>query len=189
MTQSSPGGMAAGQHEGVRPDVIAAVSQSGVTGTEDRDQPVTGLTDVYREVCAHIRATDDTSLKLLAAVPLATGIGVTILVRTSTQDLPGVARSALSLFAAVITFAIYRWERKNVATCGHFREWAAVLERDHFKLPVPAGEAGGPKTQPHGGVSAPPFFGRSWGKTQAEILLYRTVIVSWLATGVYTLLR
>ena len=96
--------------------------------------------DVYRDVCAHIRATDDSSLKLLAAVPLATGIGVTILVRTSTQDLPGVARSVLSLFAAVIAFAIYRWERKNVATCGHFREWAAVFERDHFKLPVPAEE-------------------------------------------------
>ncbi len=27
----------------------------------------------------------------------------------------------------------------------------------------------------------------SW--SEAEILLYRTVIVSWLATGVYTLLR
>jgi len=188
MTHSSPSGVAAGQHEGA-PHVVAAVSQGDGTGTGDRAQQATGLTDVYREVCAHIRATDDTSLKLLAAVPLATGIGITILVRTSTQDLPGVARSVLSLFAAVITFAIYRWERKNIATCGHFREWAAVLERDHFKLPLPIVETGAPRTHPHGGVSAPAFFGRSWGKTQAEILLYWAVIVSWLATSVYTLLR
>jgi hypothetical protein len=191
MTQSSPSGVAAGQHEDVHPHVVAAVNQdqSDAMGTENRGQQATGLTDVYREVCAHIRATDDTSLKLLAAVPLATGIGITILVRTSTQDLPDVARSVLSLFAAVITFAIYRWERKNIATCGHFREWAAVLERDHFKLPLPIAEAGAPRTHPHGSVSAPAFFGHSWGKTQAEILLYWAVIVSWLSTSIYTLLR
>ncbi len=189
MTQSSPSGTAAGRPEDVHPHAVAAVNQGDATVAGDPGQQATGLTDVYREVCAHIRATDDISLKLLAAVPLATGIGITILVRTSTQDLPGAARSALSLFAAVITFAIYRWERKNIATCGHFREWAAVLERDHFKLPLPIVEAGAPRTRPHGGVSAPAFFGQSWGKTQAEILLYWAVIVSWLPTSVYTLLR
>jgi hypothetical protein len=98
------------------------------------------LTDLYHEVCEHIRATDDTSLKLLAAVPLATGIGITLLVRPSTPDLADGARSLLSLFAAVVTFAIYRWERKNIATCAHYRDWAAALERDHFKLSIPADE-------------------------------------------------
>ncbi len=43
------------------------------------------LTDVYHEVCEHIRATDDISLKLLAAVPLATGVGITLLIRSPTE--------------------------------------------------------------------------------------------------------
>jgi hypothetical protein len=32
---------------------------------------------------------------------------------------------------------------------------------------------------PHG------FFGPRWGKTEAEQLLYWTVIAGWLATGIY----
>ena len=154
-----------------------------------RDPAAGDLTDLYHEVCEHIRATDDTSLKLLAAVPIATGIGITLLIRPSTPDLADGARSLLSLFAAVVTFAIYRWERKNIATCGHYRDWAAVLERDHFRLPAPADEGPAPRTYPHGRITAPAFAGQSWGKTQAETLLYWTVIVGWLAASAYTLIR
>jgi hypothetical protein len=175
-----------------------AARPSGAPAPATSRDPTAGdLTELYHEVCEHIRATDDTSLKLLAAVPLATGIGITLLVRPSTPDLADGARSLLSLFAAVVTFAIYRWERKNIATCAHYREWAATLERDHFQLPVPADEGPveaaptrpAPHTYPHGSVSAPAFAGQSWGKTQAEILLYWTVIVSWLAASAYTLIR
>jgi len=88
-----------------------------------------------------------------------------------------------------VTFAIYRWERKNIATCAHYRDWAAVLERDHFQLPMPADEGRAPRTHPHGRVTAPAFAGQSWGKTQAEILLYWTVIVGWLAASACTLIR
>lgn len=116
-------------------------------------------------------------------MPLATGIGITLLVRPSTPDLADGARSLLSVFAAVVTFAIYRWERKNIATCAHYRDWAAVLERDHFKLPMPTDEGLAPRTHPHGRVTAPAFAGLSWGKAQAEMLLYWTVIVSCVGDG------
>lgn len=168
----------------VSPDRAAADRPGSAPASASGD-----LTSLYHEVCEHIRATDDTSLKLLAAVPLATGIGITLLVRPSTQDLPGGARSLLSLFAAVVTFAIYRWERKNIATCAHYGDWAAVLERDHFRLPMPADEEQAPRSYPHGRVAVPAFLGQSWGKTQAEMLLYWTVIISWLAASVYTLIR
>lgn len=172
------------------PDGAAMIRQGGVPASRDAgNRSVGDLTDLYHEVCEHIRATDDTSLKLLAAVPLATGIGITLLVRPSTPDLADGARSLLSLFAAVITFAIYRWERKNIATCAHYRDWAAALERDHFKLLIPADEGLAPRAYPHGRVTAPAFAGQSWGKTQAEMLLYWTVIVSWLAASAYTLIR
>jgi hypothetical protein len=140
------------------PDEAAGVRQSDVPASrETRDPAVGELSDLYHEVCEHIRATDDTSLKLLAAVPLATGIGITLLVRPSTPDLADGARSLLSLFAAVVTFAIYRWERKNIATCAHYCDWAAALERDHFRLSIPADEQLAPRTYPHGRVTAPAF--------------------------------
>jgi hypothetical protein len=147
--------------------------------------------DVYREVCAHIRATDEISLKLLAAVPLATGVGITLLVKAPSTNLPDSARALLGLFAAVVTFAIYRWERKNIATCSHFREWAAILERDYFKLSLPPGKDSKQGVLPHGKVSPVPsgskLPGRSWGKTEAENLLYWTAILSWVSSSVYLL--
>jgi hypothetical protein len=148
--------------------------------------PTTGdLADVYREVCAGIRATDEVSLKLLAAVPLAAGIGIPLLVRSPSAFVPGVARCLLGLFAAVATFSIYRWERKNVATCSHLRRWAATLERDHFRLAP--GESQRVGSAPHGAIPGPPFLGRQWGKTQAEALLYWAVILGWLVTAGYAL--
>jgi hypothetical protein len=153
-------------------------------------QPRTGdleAEEIYREICAGIRATDDISLKLLAAVPIATGVGIALLVRVPSEDLPEPVRPFLSLFAAVVTFAIYRWERKNIAICTHFRAWANVLERDHFRLQLPDSEKPALMSLPHGTVSAPRFLTLSWGKTQAEILLYWTVILTWLSVSVYTL--
>ena len=150
------------------------------------DSTATGdLSDVYREMCAGIRFTDDISLKLLAAVPLATGIGITLLVQAPSARLPNGARALLSLFAAVVTFAIYRWKRKNIATCTHFREWAAVLEGNYFQVHPRLGEEGVPGGLPHGGVSAPKFLGVSWGKTQAAALLYWTAILSWMSAAAY----
>ncbi len=101
--------------------------------------------------------------------------------------LPNGPRALLSLFAAVITFAIYRWERKNLATCTHFCEWAAVLERDYFKGHLRVGEEGIPGSPPHGEVSDPKFLGMSWGKTEAAALLYRTAILGWMLTAAYAL--
>lgn len=94
--------------EGVPRRVRTLVSpgDAGVVG--ESDPTLNGLADVYRETCAHILATDDVSLKLLAAVPLAAGIGLALIVRAPSQDLPNVPRSLLYVFAAVITFAIYR---------------------------------------------------------------------------------
>lgn len=39
---------------------------------------------------------------------------------------------------------------------------------------------------PHDDNLSSKFFSRTWGKTQAELLLYMTVILGWLATGLYS---
>jgi hypothetical protein len=143
------------------------------------------LNNVYREVCAEIRATDEISLKLLAAVPLATGIGITLVVRTSSSTLAGPARALLCLFAALVTFAIYRWERKNIATCSHLPKWAASLERNYFMLADEARFAPPQRALPHERVAPPRILGMTWHKTEAVKLLYWTAILGWLSAGVY----
>ena len=80
----------------------------------------------------------------------------------------------MSLFAAVVTFAIYRWERRNILTCKYYRSYAAELE-DNYGI-LPTGQKPSQKNR---------LLSRRWGKTEAEILLYFTVIAGWLATGVY----
>jgi hypothetical protein len=131
-----------------------------------------------------MRATDDISLRLLAAVPFVSGIGITLLIRQPSDSFPAVARLLVSIFAAIVTFAIYRWEHRNLSHCRHLRNWAAEIEKARLRgLPVGIGTTLG--AAPHGDNLSSRFFSRTWGKTQAEQLLYLTVIVSWLATGLY----
>ena len=154
------------------------------TSADDGERPKTlepvcaeselSLSDLYTQAYTNMRATDEISLKLLAAIPFVSGVGISLLVRKPTEAFPAGARLLVSLFAAVVTFAIYRWERRNISTCKHYRDYAKGLENEY-------------------GISLtgqkPPqenrFFSRRWGKTEAEILLYWTVIAGWLATGIY----
>ncbi len=91
----------------------------------------------------------------------------------------------VSLFAAVVTFAIYRWERRNISNCSHYRRCAAELERDYLRRFSPTWQEPPQEKLPHDRSLAHSFFSLRWGKTEAEQLLYWTVIVGWLATGVY----
>jgi hypothetical protein len=146
--------------------------------------PSISLTDIYTQALTTMRATDDISLRLLAAVPFVSGIGITLLVRKPSDALPATPRLFVCLFAAVVTLAIYRWERRNMSHCRRLRNWAARAERACFnELPAEARKAFG--APPHDDNLSGKFFSRTWGKTQAELLLYMTVIVGWLATGFY----
>jgi hypothetical protein len=142
------------------------------------------LVDIYVQALTSMRSTDDISLRLLAAVPVISGIGISLLVRQPTSSLPGGARLFVSIFAALVTFAIYRWERRNMSHCRRLRRWAARVESRWLdELPVEAQIV--PAGAPHDDNISGRFFSRTWGKAQAELLLYVTVIASWLAAGVY----
>jgi|GEM_PF-2657512 len=154
--------------------------------TPDRSFPL-GQGDpniLYQELCAHARATDEISLKLMTAIPLVTGIGIVLLMRSPGAAVPQVAVVLLSLFAAVVTFAIYRWERKNMENCRHFRRWAATLERDYYGLRLDGSDLT-PGVLPHGRIPPPRRFGLAWTKTEALRLLYGVAIVGWISTGLY----
>jgi hypothetical protein len=145
------------------------------------------LSDLYIQACTSMRATDDISLKLLAAVPFVSGVGIALLVRSSSKGFPGGAGFFVSLFAAVVTFAIYRWERRNISNCSHYRRCAAELERDYLRTLSLTGLKPPQEKVPHDRSLVHKFFSRTWGKSEAETLLYLTVIVGWLVTGVYTI--
>jgi hypothetical protein len=81
---------------------------------DDRERPKTpepagavsklSLSDLYIQAYTNMRATDEISLKLLAAIPFVSGVGISLLVRKPTEAFPAGARLLVSLFAAVVTF-------------------------------------------------------------------------------------
>ena len=133
----------------------------------------------YVQMCEDIRFTDEISLKLLGLIPLVSGAGI-LAVLFSGSDRSGADAAILGgfvgLLGATVTFAIYRWELRNIAFCRHLRHQVAALERNVALL-----ESGH-----HLGRPEPPTLGRGrWqpqvGKTEAERVLYIAVIISWLA--------
>ena len=127
----------------------------------------------YSEICTAIRTTDDISFKLLGLVPLVSGAGI-----FAVLDLLGGTVASwpttvfASLFGATVTFALFRWELRNIQTCQWLRDRAKEIEQDELKLTV------GPFL---GRERAPRVLGIEWGKTQAEKLLYTTTIAAWLS--------
>jgi hypothetical protein len=132
------------------------------------DGEVLGKAELYTEIIANIRATDEISFKLLGLVPLVSG---TALVAVILQDVT--ARPTLivlfALFAAAVTLGLFRWELRNVQECSRLLRHAEALAEPVLEQSgVPAGlrrRAAGPQ-----GV----------GKTEAEKLVYSATIAAWL---------
>jgi hypothetical protein len=125
----------------------------------------------YAEICSNVRATDEISFKLLGLVPLVSGTGIFVLLDRSQQPTWSPMVVFAAVFGAAITFAIYRWEVRNIQTCRWLINRAADLERDELGLGSGQFYARDP---------APTLFGRRIGKTEAERLLYWTTIAAWL---------
>src|SRR5262249_31616269 len=74
----------------------------------------------------------------------------------------------LAVFGAIVTFALYRWEVRNIRTCDWFRTRAERIEQYTFGFPK------------RDAKPSLPIFGIGIGKTEAERLLYWTAIAAWL---------
>jgi hypothetical protein len=64
---------------------------------------------IYTEICTGISETDNASFRLLSLVPLVSGTALIGLVLQK-QSLPPEVVLLLSMFAAGITFGLFRWE-------------------------------------------------------------------------------
>jgi hypothetical protein len=127
----------------------------------------------YSEICTAIRTTDDISFKLLGFVPLVSGIGIFAVLDLLGGDVASWPTTVfVSVFGATITFALFRWELRNIQTCEWLRARAKEIEKDELELEL------GPFL---GRADPPAFLGIDWGKTQAERLLYTTTIAAWLS--------
>ena len=118
---------------------------------------------MYQQMYEQVRAKDDISFKLLSLVPLISGAGISILIKT---DIAWGLKCFVSLFGAAVTFSIFRWELRNIGWC----DWLLTQARqiDHAdRPPVPK-----LRISPRKRVGI--------GKTEAETILYLTVILAWL---------
>jgi hypothetical protein len=144
--------------------------------------------ELYRACCEGARATDEISLKLLAALPVVTGVGVGLVLPDGSAGGGESARAVVvGLFGLLVSFAVYRWELRNVQTCGWYLERAAQIEEMYLIPP------GGARIDPPHRRPAPPspvLAGRripagGIGKRRAENLLYVTVMCAWFTLAVY----
>jgi DNA-directed RNA polymerase subunit F len=133
---------------------------------------------LYDQLCENVRTTDDISFKLLGFVPLISGVGITVLLSTNTElsSLPVVI--FVGLFGAVVTFGLYRWELRNIMTCNWLIHLGSEVEANRLKL-----TQGQFLNRAH-----PIFFGRPFGKSEAEKIIYWAAIIAWILTPVVTLI-
>ena len=133
-----------------------------MTDTERRD-----LLTVYQEIWTNVRETDQISLKLLAFVPTVSTLAagwLTFLARQgATNELAIIAIAAIS---ALLTLAIYLWERRNIQTCEWLRDRLGTIEE---QWPVILASR----------PAVPKFAFWKVGKRDAERIIYMAAIAVW----------
>ena len=125
-------------------------------------------TKLYERLCADIRATDEISFKLLGLVPLVSGTAlITVVLGDPPLDESLVV--VLALFAAAITFGVFRWELRNLQTCRWLIRCAEYIEEEAL------GRQDSPNRLP---LQPKPPQGLS--KRHAEKWIYAVTIATWL---------
>lgn len=129
---------------------------------------------VYEQICENIRFTDEISFKLLGLVPLISGASIiAAVIKGDAQVSPGLF--IFSIFGALLTLGIFRWELRNISTCKKLIRCAEVIEDSNSTVQVNA-------RQFSVKLDSPGLFGDKLriGKTEAEKFVYFVTVVAWL---------
>jgi hypothetical protein len=97
----------------------------------------------YQEVCRSHTAITDFRAKLLALLPVATGVGVGALVSSSNGRLAGIEPGvliAVGVFGALVTFGLFLYEARQIDICKQLRNHGSWLENE---LNIGPGQFGG----------------------------------------------
>lgn len=153
----------------------------------DRQRRREAIVKRYTEICAHIRALDENSFRLLGFVPLVTGAAI-VAVMVKGEVLSSATLLLLSLVGALVTFGLYRWERRNIQICKWLQERADEIEDQEFDVKETN------KRQFAIRLREPPpkftnseyddmhkFLGYPITQRKAEKIIYVTTILAWLA--------
>jgi len=131
---------------------------------------------LYQEVCKGLHQIDDFRGKLLALLPLSSGAGIFLLLKTS--DSTSEHLWAIGLFGAVISFGLGLYELRQTIVCGHLVGVGAGLEkRMNFKegqfldRPAPSGLRDKRERWWHNLLPSMPM---------ASVIVYVTVILGWI---------
>jgi hypothetical protein len=99
---------------------------------ESSQQPDKTAEVRYHEICANIRALDENSFRLLGFVPLLSGAAiVAVIAKGGVGLLPAFL---LGVVGALVTFGLYRWERRNIQICKWLQERADTIEEHEFHV-------------------------------------------------------
>src|SRR3954466_4296123 len=88
---------------------------------------------VYQQLCESYRAIDDSRLKLLGLLPLATGAGILVLSGRADGDMDRSLSLAVGLFGLIATFGLYCYELHGMKKCGALIDAGRLIEQ-HMRI-------------------------------------------------------
>jgi hypothetical protein len=100
-----------------------------------RDVCADSLRAVYEEICSSHLAITDFRGKLLGLLPLATGVGIFLLLDNKTANTKPTLLAAAGVFGVLVTIGLFFYEFRGMKECHTLRKHGAELEK---KLLVPA---------------------------------------------------
>jgi hypothetical protein len=156
------------QHDAEVPGQTAA-------GQTQRDATPDTLRAVYEEICKSHLAITDFRGKLLGLLPLATGVGIFLLLDNKTANTKPALLAAAGLFGVFVTIGLFFYEIRGVEECQLLRERAARLE-GKLLIPRDCSRFRG---------YMPGFV----GPLGAGPIVYLAVIAGWLFVIVYAFTR
>jgi hypothetical protein len=136
---------------------------------------------IYTQLCESYRAIDDFRTKLLAALPLASGTGIFLLIGKPEERIPAGSLMPIGVFGFLAALGLYIFEIYAIRKCTHLIVLGAFLEKqlsiegqfqnrpsglEHFPL-LPKGIAP---------LTSEPF---------ASGIIYPAVLAAWAFVGLY----
>lgn len=149
---------------------------------------------LYQEICKKIKVMDAIGFKLICLVPLFSGLSI-ITLYSLAEYFSSLILIFTGIFGAMITFFIFRWEKRNMQMSNIFRSYAEILEAKKIKLENENQSLeiimGGPysllrsRNKPLLWNSVESLNG--WGKLEAETAIYSTTLLYWLLLPILAL--
>jgi hypothetical protein len=140
-----------------------------VSQTQRNPEPRAGAVDLlYPEVCKSHAGIADFRARLLALLPLASGSGIFLLLKSTNA---GPTLTAAGVFGFVVTLGLFLYELRGIEDCVLLRARAEYMERHWLHVPDGCGHYNDRvRGRLHGLVSE---IGAGW-------VIYTAVMASWL---------